>query len=48
MGSSIERIFWGFSMLHCLPVAMVDKPSVDTGTVMRPSTFREYANQAGF
>jgi 2-polyprenyl-3-methyl-5-hydroxy-6-metoxy-1,4-benzoquinol methylase len=48
MGSDIERMFYGFSILHCLPVGMVDKPSVETGTVMRPSTFRDYANQAGY
>lgn len=47
-GSDVERFFYGFSILHCLPVGMVDTPSAETGTVMRPSTFREYAKAAGF
>lgn len=48
MGSEIERMFYGFSILHCLPVGMADQPSVATGTVMRQDTFRDYAAQAGF
>jgi 2-polyprenyl-3-methyl-5-hydroxy-6-metoxy-1,4-benzoquinol methylase len=48
MGSDIERMFYGFSILHCLPVGMVHTPSVETGTVMRPDTFRDYASQAGY
>jgi 2-polyprenyl-3-methyl-5-hydroxy-6-metoxy-1,4-benzoquinol methylase len=47
-GSDWERFLYGFSILHCLPVGMVDKPSKETGTVMRPGTFREYAAEAGF
>ena len=47
-GDQIERLMYGFSVLHCLPVGMVDKPSVETGTVMRRATFRRYAEQAGF
>ena len=39
---------YGFSVLHCLPVGMVDKPSAETGTVMRRATFRRYAAEAGF
>jgi hypothetical protein len=27
---------------------MADRPSVGTGTVMRPSTLRQYAQEAGF
>jgi hypothetical protein len=34
--------------LHCLPVGMADKPSAETGTVMRPDTLRTYAREAGF
>jgi 2-polyprenyl-3-methyl-5-hydroxy-6-metoxy-1,4-benzoquinol methylase len=48
MGGEIEREFYGFSVLHCLPVGMVDRPSAQTGTVMRPATFRDYAARAGF
>jgi 2-polyprenyl-3-methyl-5-hydroxy-6-metoxy-1,4-benzoquinol methylase len=47
-GDDVERMMYGFSVLHCLPVGMVDKPSVETGTVMRRATFRRYAEQAGF
>ena len=47
-GDDVERMMYGFSVLHCLPVGMVDKPSVETGTVMRRPTFRRYAEQAGF
>ena len=44
----VERLFYAASVLHCLPVGMADSPSVGTGTVMRPSTFRKYAADAGF
>ncbi len=39
---------YGFSVLHCLPVGMVDQPSAGTGTVMRAGTLRRYAREAGF
>ncbi|MDQ2653326.1 MAG: methyltransferase domain-containing protein [Chloroflexota bacterium] len=44
----VERLMYGFSVLHCLPVGMADTPSVGTGTVMRPAILRGYARQAGF
>jgi 2-polyprenyl-3-methyl-5-hydroxy-6-metoxy-1,4-benzoquinol methylase len=47
-GNDIEWFLYGFSVLHCLPVGMVDTPSAATGTVMRPSTLRRYAQMAGF
>ena len=47
-GDDVERMMYGFSVLHCLPVGMVDKPSMETGAVMRRATFRRYAEQAGF
>ena len=47
-GDEVERVMYGFSVLHCLPVGMVDKPSMETGAVMRRSTFRRYAELAGF
>ena len=47
-GNDIEWLLYGFSVLHCLPVGMVDTPTAATGTVMRPSTLRAYARQAGF
>lgn len=47
-GDAIERLDYGFSVLHCLPVGMVETPSAGTGTVMRPPTLRRYAQEAGF
>jgi 2-polyprenyl-3-methyl-5-hydroxy-6-metoxy-1,4-benzoquinol methylase len=43
-----EPILYGFSVLHCLPVSMVDQPSAATGTVMRLGTLRGYALAASF
>jgi len=47
-GDDIERLNYGFSVLHCLAVGMADSPSAGTGTVMRPPTLRRYAAEAGF
>lgn len=44
----VERLMYGFSVFHCLPVGLADQPSVGTGTVMRPATLRRYAQEAGF
>jgi SAM-dependent methyltransferase len=46
--SDVEGLLYGFSILHCLPVGMADRPSAATGTVMRADTFRGYAEAAGF
>lgn len=47
-GDDVERFMYGFSILHCLPVGMVEQPSAATGTVMRQDTMRRYAREAGF
>ena len=47
-GDDIERLCYGFSILHCLPVGMVGEGAAGTGTVMRPDTVRRYADEAGF
>ena len=47
-GDELERIMYGFSLFVCLPDSMSSQPSVGTGTVMRPSTLRAYALDAGF
>lgn len=47
-GDDVERLMYGWSVLHCLPVGMAEQPSAATGTAMRASTFREYAQEAGF
>jgi len=44
----VERLLYGFSTLLCLPDAMSHPGSAATGTVIRPSTLREYADRAGF
>ena len=44
----IERLYYGFSVLHCLPVGMVGDDPAGTGTVMREGTVRRYAEEAGF
>jgi 2-polyprenyl-3-methyl-5-hydroxy-6-metoxy-1,4-benzoquinol methylase len=47
-GDEIERLNYGFSILHCLAVGMLDDDSAGTGTVIRPDTVRAYAADAGF
>jgi hypothetical protein len=47
-GDEIERFYYGFSSLHCLPVGMIGEDAAGTGTVMRAGTMRRYANEAGF
>jgi 2-polyprenyl-3-methyl-5-hydroxy-6-metoxy-1,4-benzoquinol methylase len=44
----IERLYYGFSVFHCLPVGMVGERAAGTGTVIRPDTVRRYAAEAGF
>jgi 2-polyprenyl-3-methyl-5-hydroxy-6-metoxy-1,4-benzoquinol methylase len=44
----MERLFYSFSTLHCLPAGMAEEGSAGTGTVIRPSTVRAYAGDAGF
>jgi 2-polyprenyl-3-methyl-5-hydroxy-6-metoxy-1,4-benzoquinol methylase len=43
-----ERLFYGYSVLDCLPAGMVSQPSAETGTIMRRSTLERYASEAGF
>jgi SAM-dependent methyltransferase len=47
-GDDVERFYYGFSVLHCLPVGMVGEGAAGTGTVMRSGTVRRYAEEAGF
>jgi hypothetical protein len=44
----IERLYYGFSVLHCLPVGMVGDDPAGIGTVMRRGTVQQYAEEAGF
>lgn len=47
-GDEVERLMYGWSVLHCLPVGMAESPSAATGTVMRAGTLRTYAEEAGY
>ncbi|MDX6408630.1 MAG: hypothetical protein QOE13_1701 [Gaiellaceae bacterium] len=46
--SEVERLYYGFSVFHCLPVGMVGEGAAGTGTVIRAETVRRYADEAGF
>lgn len=43
----MERLFYAWSVLFCLPTGREEQPSAATGTVM-PGQFREYAMSAGY
>src|SRR5690606_20974636 len=47
-GDEIERLMYGWSIVHCLPVAMSESPSEAIGTVIRSEAVRELARAAGF
>ncbi len=47
-GDEIERMMYGWSVLHCLVAGMAEQPTAATGTVMRPAKLRDYARKAGF
>jgi 2-polyprenyl-3-methyl-5-hydroxy-6-metoxy-1,4-benzoquinol methylase len=47
-GDDVERLMYGYSLTCCLPDSMSTRPSVATGTVMRPATLDGYARGAGF
>lgn len=46
-GSELERLFYTFSVLCCLPAGMTDG-GIGTGTVMRTSDLERLAREAGF
>ena len=48
IGDEVERMMYGFSVFHCLLVGMTERPSAETGTVIRAPTMRRYAEEAGF
>jgi 2-polyprenyl-3-methyl-5-hydroxy-6-metoxy-1,4-benzoquinol methylase len=47
-GDEMERFYYAVSILCCLPAGLSESPSAATGTVMRPTTLRQYARAAGF
>lgn len=44
----LERLMYGWSIVHCLPVSRAEQPSAAIGTVIRPETVRSLAGEAGF
>jgi hypothetical protein len=47
-GDEMERFMYACSVLHCLPVGLIEDGSAATGTVIRSSVVRDYATRAGF
>jgi 2-polyprenyl-3-methyl-5-hydroxy-6-metoxy-1,4-benzoquinol methylase len=47
-GDDLERMMYGWSIVHCLPTQMAEPGSAALGTVLRESTVRELAAAAGF
>ena len=45
-GRRRERMFYGYSILSCLPAAMTEQPTAATGTVMRADTLRRLGIEA--
>jgi 2-polyprenyl-3-methyl-5-hydroxy-6-metoxy-1,4-benzoquinol methylase len=43
----LERLMYGWSIVHCLPVAMAEQPSAAIGTVIRADIVRALATTAG-
>jgi 2-polyprenyl-3-methyl-5-hydroxy-6-metoxy-1,4-benzoquinol methylase len=46
--SFLGQLYYNFSVLHCLPQAMIYPDSAGTGAVMTTSKLEEYAKKAGF
>lgn len=44
----IERLNYAFSVLHCLPATIAESTSIANGTVLRASTAKRWAREAGF
>jgi 2-polyprenyl-3-methyl-5-hydroxy-6-metoxy-1,4-benzoquinol methylase len=44
----MERMYYGFSVLTCLPAAMTDRPTEALGTVLRADTMARLGSAAGF
>lgn len=47
-GEQVERMMYGWSVLHCLPASRAEQPSAALGTVLRAPVVRELAGRAGF
>jgi hypothetical protein len=47
-GDPTERFMYGWSVLHCLPATLAERPVAATGTVLRAPTVARWAAAAGF
>lgn len=47
-GDDLERMMYGWSIVHCLPASMAEEGSAAIGTVLRPGMVRVMADEAGF
>jgi SAM-dependent methyltransferase len=47
-GDDVERLMYGFSVVHCLAASRADDDSAAVGTVLRPEVMGEFAAAAGF
>lgn len=47
-GDEIERMMYGWSVVHCLPATLAEEGSAAIGTVIRPELVRALAFEAGF
>lgn len=47
-GDELERMMYGWSVVHCLPASRTESPSAAIGTVIRRSEVESLATEAGF
>ena len=47
-GDEIERMMYGWSISHCLPISMTEQPSAAIGTVIRSGIVEELSQRAGY
>jgi 2-polyprenyl-3-methyl-5-hydroxy-6-metoxy-1,4-benzoquinol methylase len=47
-GDEVERMMFGWSVTHCLPSQMVERPTAALGTALRADDVRALAAEAGF
>jgi SAM-dependent methyltransferase len=47
-GDPVERFMYGWSILHCLPATLAERPVEASGTVLRAPTLARWATAAGF
>ena len=47
-GDQLERMMYGWCIVHCLPASMAESPWAAIGTVIREDVVRSLAGEAGF